>query len=87
MLQALDAHWQRPPGGHGPPAPGHPPARLRAEEPEGGVQARGVPAVLGRCSTASSRRGDRRHHPCADPRRAGCRGPGGAAPGAQQCPL
>ena len=35
----------RAPGGARPPAPGHPPARLRAEEPEAGVQARGLRAV------------------------------------------
>ena len=36
----------RAPGGARPPAPGHPPARLRAEESEAGVQARGLRAVL-----------------------------------------
>ena len=35
----------RAPRGDGLPAAGHPPARLRAEEPEAGVQARGVRAV------------------------------------------
>nr|WP_230961504.1 hypothetical protein [Burkholderia stagnalis] len=35
----------RAPRGARPPAPGHPPARLRAEEPEAGIQARGVRAV------------------------------------------
>ncbi|CAD9228487.1 hypothetical protein BCEN4_820027 [Burkholderia cenocepacia] len=35
----------RAPRGARPPAPGHPPARLCAEEPEAGVQARGVRAV------------------------------------------
>nr|WP_245876481.1 hypothetical protein [Caldimonas caldifontis] len=33
-------------GGLGLPAPGHPPARLRAEESEAGIQARGLRALL-----------------------------------------
>ncbi|MBK6396337.1 MAG: SEC-C domain-containing protein [Betaproteobacteria bacterium] len=37
----------RPPGEPRSPAAGHTPARVRAEEPEAGVQARGVRAVLG----------------------------------------
>ena len=37
-----------------PPAPGHPPARLRAEESEAGVQARGVRAVLRHARPRSS---------------------------------
>ena len=35
-----------PPGGHGLPASGHPSARLRPEEPQAGVQARGLRDVL-----------------------------------------
>ena len=45
MLQILDAPLARAPRRARPSAPGHPPARLRAEEPEAGVQARGVRAV------------------------------------------
>ena len=39
-----------------PPAPGHPPARLRAEEPEAGIQARGLRAVLRHAADGSSTR-------------------------------
>ena len=46
MLQIARPPLARAPGGARPPAPGHPPARLRAEESEAGVQARGVRAVL-----------------------------------------
>ena len=46
MLQTLDQHWREHLADARPPAPGHPPARLRAEEPEAGVQARGVRALL-----------------------------------------
>ena len=49
----------RAPGGARLPAPGHPPARLCAEEPEAGIQARGVRAVLATCSTGSSRTSSR----------------------------
>ena len=45
MLQIARQPLARAPGRARPPAPGHPPARLRAEEPEAGVQARGVRAV------------------------------------------
>ena len=38
------------------PAPGHPPARLRAEEAEAGIQARGLRALRRDCSTRSSAR-------------------------------
>ena len=54
MLQQARPALARAPRGDGLPAPGHPPARLRAEEPEAGVQARGVRAVQHACSTASS---------------------------------
>ena len=45
MLQTLDHALARAPGRARLPAPGHPPARLRAEESEAGIQARGVRAV------------------------------------------
>ena len=51
----------RAPGGAGLPAPGHPPARLCAEEPEAGIQARGLRAVL-----AAARRGEDGSHARAD---------------------
>ena len=44
----------RAPRRHGLPAPGHLPARLRAEESQAGVQARGVRSCSPRCSTASA---------------------------------
>ena len=51
----------RAPGGARLPAPGHPPARLRAEEPQAGIQARGVRAVR-----AAARSGQARSHAPAD---------------------
>src|SRR5690606_27597707 len=57
-----DAEAARPPlegapGGDGLPATGHSPARLRAEEPEAGVQARGIRNVR-----HAPRPGEARHH-------------------------
>ena len=46
MLQSLDTPLARAPGGAGSSAPGHPPARLCAEKPEAGIQARSVRTVL-----------------------------------------
>ncbi len=51
----------RTPGRTGLPAPGHPPARLRAEEPEAGIQARSLRAVF-----AAARRGEDGGHAPAD---------------------
>src|SRR5690606_4131261 len=66
------------PGGDGLPAPGHPPARLRAEEPEAGVQARSVRDVRG-----TARPGEARHGQYSfadqDPERTGPAEDGGAA--------
>jgi preprotein translocase subunit SecA len=80
LLQSIDSHWRGAPRGARLPAPGHPPARLCAEEPEAGIQARGVRAVF----AASRCRQDGRHpgaddgaHPVRGggrPRRAGDRG-------------
>ena len=67
----------RAPGGAGLPAPGHPPARLCAEEPEAGIQARGLRAVLpaaGRGEDGSHARADDGAHPVAGPGGAGRRG-------------
>ncbi len=78
----------RPPRGHGLPAPGHPPARLCAEEPEAGVQARGVRAVR-----RAARPHQARHHLAAvaaagahrgRDRGAGARAGAGAADGCAQ---
>ena len=63
----------RAPGGAGLPAPGHPPARLCAEEPEAGIQARGLRAVL-----AAARRGQDGSHAPADDRAHPVAGAGGA---------
>ena len=46
MLQTLDSALARPPRQPRSPAPGHPSARLRAEESEAGIQARIVRALL-----------------------------------------
>ena len=46
MLQTLDHHWREHLALARSPASGHSPARLRAEEPEAGIQARGVRALL-----------------------------------------
>ncbi|CAN7449454.1 hypothetical protein LJR028_002870 [Rhizobacter sp. LjRoot28] len=43
------------------PAPGHPPARLRPEEPEAGIQARGLRALQ-----PAARRGEDGRHPHPD---------------------
>ena len=63
----------RAPRGAGLPAPGHPPARLRAEEPEAGIQARGLRAVL-----AAARRGEDGGHARADDGAHPVAGAGGA---------
>ena len=45
LLQSIDHALARAPGRARLPAPGHPPARLRAEEAEAGIQARGLRAL------------------------------------------
>jgi preprotein translocase subunit SecA len=42
LLQVLDTHWREHLAAMDLPAPGHPSARLRPEEPQAGVQARSV---------------------------------------------
>ncbi len=74
LLQA-STPLARAPGGAGLPAPGHPPARLRAEEPEAGIQARGLRAVR-----AAARRGEDRSHARADDGAHPVAGAGGARP-------
>ena len=66
LLQNLDTQLARAPGRARLPAPGHPPARLCAEEPEAGIQARGLRAVL----RADRHRQDRGHQGAADGARA-----------------
>ena len=63
----------RAPGGAGLPAPGHPPARLCAEEPEAGIQARGLRAVQ-----PVARRGEDGSHAAADDGAHPVAGAGGA---------
>ncbi len=63
----------RAPGGARLPAPGHPPARLCAEEPEAGIQARGLRAVL-----AAARRGQAGSDAAADDGAHPVAGTGGA---------
>jgi preprotein translocase subunit SecA len=68
----------RAPGRAGLPAPGHPPARLRAEEPQAGIQARSLRAVLaiaGRGQDGSHAHPDDGAHPEPGP---GCRSRAGA---------
>jgi hypothetical protein len=81
MLQKRRHPLARAPGGAGPPAPGHPPARLRAEEPEAGIQARSLRAVLEHAGPDQERSDPHRHdgaHP--DPRRSRSGRSGDAAP-------
>ena len=70
-----------PSGEHGLPAPGHPPARLRAEAAQAGVQARGLRAVRADARQVQDRT---HHHPFAraDPQRGRGRPVGGRAAGA-----
>ena len=72
----------RAPGRARPPAPGHSSARLCAEEPEAGVQARGLRAVL-HDARLDPQRGDAHPHDGADPEPPG-RGKGRGAGGAAQ---
>ena len=45
LLSTLDTNWREHLGCAGSPAPGYTPARLRPEEPEAGIQARGLRTV------------------------------------------
>ena len=68
LLQSIDSALARAPGRARLPAPGHPPARLRAEEPEAGIQARGVRAVLAAARRRQDGRDARADDACASSR-------------------
>ena len=80
----------RAPGRAGLPAPGHPPARLCAEEPEAGIQARGLRALqpaARRGQDGSHAAADDGAHPVAGAGGTGGRGDRGACLTGGQCHL
>ena len=91
MLRTSGSALARASGGDGLHAPGHFPAQLRAEEPEAGIQARGVRAVLRHARPDQIRHRDQGvEDPSAQPGRDRARGagaPASASPARCRCSM